>query len=628
MGSGYEFIKLSEQDENLRRKEKEARRQRRKEIKRIVRAQEKKVRLGGHDRTGTRVRDSTPLPPPRQSAADEAVPASQDTRSSGPASGVAPLQPASTLGAQSHGGMMSQSSAGTDGTPSAAASAGGSVAEARLPQAPEQERPCRPDLLSPKSTNTKTPTKTPRKGRKIKKNQNQVLGRGAFGTVYMGLDSITGELVAVKEILFAEGEQVRQQIHQIAKEISLMKRLQHENIVRYLGAERKHAMLHIYMEYVPGGSLRSIIDRFGSLAERVARRFLRQMLAGLEYLHGEGVAHLDIKNDNALLGVTGEVKLADFGASEKLEEIATGNVVGTPYFMAPEVVKGAGASSASDIWSLGISAIELLTGRPPHWDIRDPYAVMFRIASSDGPPELPQWLRPDARAFLDSCLTLNPWRRAKASELLQADWFCGEEESDDDDAEEPPAPEPRPPRPSASPSPTEERRCSFAPQQMCDRKAANSCPRQPAWDITSQSGSTSYGGSRSLRTGGSHSDAHTSVTEAAGRQRRSLCAAATDARASVSRGSLFGALSPPQPAPEGFGNLNVMRSFVSGQCERSTLNTKGDMHFLNSLARQRGKGLLTSFEFQAKQGQLLALGSEPPADDMLVTSAESVGAGA
>eukprot|EP01065_Artemidia_motanka_P044046 TRINITY_DN6211_c0_g1_i1.p1 TRINITY_DN6211_c0_g1~~TRINITY_DN6211_c0_g1_i1.p1 ORF type:complete len:543 (+),score=166.99 TRINITY_DN6211_c0_g1_i1:57-1685(+) len=503
---------------------KEAARQRKREIKRLMRQQERRGRTGGHDRTGTRVRDDTPLPRPQQpSPESEALRSDTDPR------------------------MLSVTSS----------------APSSLPQAPEQALPSRAAILSP----MKNPHKRKRNAqRRIVRNEGHVLGRGAFGTVYMGLDTVTGELVAVKEIVFKDASQdMKEQISRVAKEIQLMKRLEHDNIVRYLGAGRRDTLLQIFMEYVPGGSLRSIVDKFGRLAERVSRRYIGQMLAGLAYLHGEGVVHLDVKGDNALLGVTGEVKLADFGASEGLEEVTKGRVAGTPYFMAPEVVKGVGTSAVADVWSLGISALELLTGAPPLSNIRDPYAVMFQIASSSDPPEVPDFLKPLTQRFVRSCLVVDPRHRPTSDVLANDEWFA---EADDSSEEDSPSPAPlaEPPRPTASP-PT--------------HKATNQCPTQSAWTST-QSGST----------------ADTATSAAAS----SLLQAAETARGRLS----VAPASAPSTA-EGFTDKRAVRSFLHRRCEENTVNTAGDMKYLQELHRLRAKGVLTDFEFQTKKAQLLGV---------------------
>eukprot|EP00667_Euglena_gracilis_P005794 EG_transcript_5836 len=263
---------------------------------------------------------------------------------------------------------------------------------------------------------------------KVRKDESQVIGSGAFGKVYKGLNEVTGQLVAVKEITFDQGgDELKQQLALLAREVQIMKKLNHPNIVRYLGAHRDGRTLQIFMEFVPGGSLASLVKKFGPLPENTAKTYLTQMLCGLEYLHGQNVAHRDIKGDNVLLEVTGEVKLADFGTSKEVEDALLmtkmSTVTGTPWFMAPEVIKGEGYDFAADVWSVGATAIELLTGKPPFSSFLRPQAAMFHIASSTEPPPFPPGISQDAQEFLRLCLQPDPSQRGTVQDLLMSE-FC------------------------------------------------------------------------------------------------------------------------------------------------------------------------------------------------------------
>lgn len=107
----------------------------------------------------------------------------------------------------------------------------------------------------------------------------------------------------------------------LENEVNMMRGLYHENIVRYLGTERTDETLSIFMEYVPGGSIRQLLDKFGPFEEAVVRVYTRQLLLGLEVLHRNGIAHRDIKGANVLVANDGTVKLADFGASKQLGNV-------------------------------------------------------------------------------------------------------------------------------------------------------------------------------------------------------------------------------------------------------------------------------------------------------------------
>ncbi len=148
----------------------------------------------------------------------------------------------------------------------------------------------------------------------IRWKRGEMLGQGAFGVVYLGLNIDTGELMAVKQM--ATEEVSKKELSSLENEINLLRNLRHPNIVRYIGTELTSTALSIFLEYVPGGSLKALIEKFGALEESVARSYTRQLLLGLEYLHRNGIAHRDVKGANCLVGNDGVIKLADFGNSK------------------------------------------------------------------------------------------------------------------------------------------------------------------------------------------------------------------------------------------------------------------------------------------------------------------------
>lgn len=145
--------------------------------------------------------------------------------------------------------------------------------------------------------------------RQWKWQRGEILGKGAFGTVYLGLNQITGELMAVKQLNTNEVSQ--KELATLEHEIEILTGLVHPNIVQYLGTERESDKLSIFLEYVPGGSIRNLLEKFGTLEEKIIRVYCRQLLLGLEYLHRNGIAHRDIKGANVLLSTDGTIKLAD-----------------------------------------------------------------------------------------------------------------------------------------------------------------------------------------------------------------------------------------------------------------------------------------------------------------------------
>ncbi|KAF2480077.1 hypothetical protein BDY17DRAFT_327060 [Neohortaea acidophila] len=245
------------------------------------------------------------------------------------------------------------------------------------------------------------------------------LGRGAFGSVYRALNWSTGEFVAIKQVRLVDLP--RTELTTIMQEIDLLKNLNHSNIVKYHGSVRGQDSLYIILEYCENGSLHSICKNFGKFPENLVSMYTAQVLQGLLFLHEQGVIHRDIKGANILLTKQGLVKLADFGVATKQQGLAEGSVVGTPYWMAPEVIELSGATTASDIWSLGCTVIELLDGRPPYHKLA-PMPALFRIVNDDHPP-LPDGVSPLVRDFLMQCFQKDPNLRVTAKKLLKHPWI-------------------------------------------------------------------------------------------------------------------------------------------------------------------------------------------------------------
>ena len=247
------------------------------------------------------------------------------------------------------------------------------------------------------------------------------LGKGGFGTVYMGMHTESGEYVAVKQVYISHVP--KDELDSIKMEIELLKRLRHENIVRYVDSVEQDGTLNIVLEFVENGSLASIVKKFGVFKEKLCLRYLVQVLEGLAYLHDQGVIHRDIKGANILTTKTGVVKLADFGVAINLEETANEGecVVGTPYWMAPEIIKMEGVTAKCDIWSVGCVVIELMTGKPPYFELA-PMAALFRIVQDVGGPPLPNGISNVLRDFLGACFKGTAELRKSAVELLEHPW--------------------------------------------------------------------------------------------------------------------------------------------------------------------------------------------------------------
>uniref|UniRef100_A0A061RJH3 mitogen-activated protein kinase kinase kinase n=1 Tax=Tetraselmis sp. GSL018 TaxID=582737 RepID=A0A061RJH3_9CHLO len=264
----------------------------------------------------------------------------------------------------------------------------------------------------------------------IRWQKGELIGAGAFGRVYLGLNLDTAELMAVKQVSISKEEDIQSEVAdrltKLEAEVNVLKQLHHPNIVRYLGTERcfHNMTLNIFLEFVPGGSIASLLQRFGTFTESVMRVYTKQILLGLDFLHKHQIMHRDIKGANILVDNSGVVKLADFGASKKIENLVTmdsgyKSIKGTPYWMAPEVIKATGHGRQADIWSVGCTVIEMATGKPPWSEFKEPMSAMYQIASSKEPPPIPEHLSPEARDFLLLCFNRVPKERPNASRLLQ-----------------------------------------------------------------------------------------------------------------------------------------------------------------------------------------------------------------
>ncbi|XP_075385752.1 mitogen-activated protein kinase kinase kinase 19 isoform X4 [Tenrec ecaudatus] len=209
--------------------------------------------------------------------------------------------------------------------------------------------------------------------------------------------------------------------------VDLLKVLKHVNIVAFLGTCLEENIVSIFMEFVPGGSISSIINRFGPLPEMVFCKYTKQILQGVAYLHENCVVHRDIKGNNVMLMPTGIIKLIDFGCAKRLAWAGFNgthsdmlkSMHGTPYWMAPEVINESGYGRKSDIWSIGCTVFEMATGKPPLASM-DRMAAMFYIGAHRGlMPPLPDRFSQHAVDFVRVCLTRDQHERPSALQLLR-----------------------------------------------------------------------------------------------------------------------------------------------------------------------------------------------------------------
>lgn len=265
------------------------------------------------------------------------------------------------------------------------------------------------------------------------------IGQGASGSVYVAkvmgqrpvapggtqlVKSRTGsDRVAIKQMDLAH--QPRKEL--IVNEILVMQENKHPNIVNFLDAflMDNDKELWVVMEYMEGGALTDVIENNTVITEEQISTICLETCQGLEHLHSQNIIHRDIKSDNVLLDARGNVKITDFGFCAKLTETKSkrATMVGTPYWMAPEVVKQKEYGPKVDIWSLGIMAIEMIESEPPYLN-EEPLKALYLIATN-GTPRLkkPEKLSKELKAFLSVCLCVDVKSRASAQELLNHDFL-------------------------------------------------------------------------------------------------------------------------------------------------------------------------------------------------------------
>jgi len=250
------------------------------------------------------------------------------------------------------------------------------------------------------------------------------IGEGGFAIVYEGEVISTKEVIAIKQIELTE-----KNMKDIATEIWIMKISDHPNLVKFHDCfliDKRN--LWVVMEYMDAGSLTDIVDAYDMgvrFTEEQISRVCFECLKGLLYLHNNNRIHRDIKSDNVLISSTGYIKLADFGYTAQLtrDRVNRTTAVGTPYWMAPEVIRGQQYKLNVDIWSLGIMIMEMAEGNPPYIE-HPPLRAVFLITTK-GIPGLKhksKWTSAFLD-FLDLCLTTDPEIRPTSSELLKHEFL-------------------------------------------------------------------------------------------------------------------------------------------------------------------------------------------------------------
>lgn len=274
--------------------------------------------------------------------------------------------------------------------------------------------------------------------------KGSLIGEGSFGSVFLALHAITGELMAVKQVEIpsaTKGTEFDQRknnmVTALKHEIELLQGMHHPNIVQYLGTSTDDQYLNIFLEYVPGGSIATMLKQYNTFQEPLVKNFVRQILAGLSYLHSQDIIHRDIKGANILVDNKGGVKISDFGISKRVEastvlgsrassgggHLHRPSMQGSVYWMAPEVVRQTAHTKKADIWSLGCLVVEMFIGAHPFPDCSQLQAI-FAIGSNQARPPAPEHVSPEAVEFLDMTFQLDYEKRPTADELLKCKFLA------------------------------------------------------------------------------------------------------------------------------------------------------------------------------------------------------------
>ncbi|KAF5756653.1 putative protein kinase CAMK-CAMKL-CHK1 family [Helianthus annuus] len=287
----------------------------------------------------------------------------------------------------------------------------------------------KPETLNPETLSVmaaNSPTTTRKEGQELllgRYDLGKLLGQGSFSKVYLARNVKTNEFVAIKVI---DKEQIMKGglISHIKREISILRRVRHPNIVQLFEVMATKTKIFFVMEYVKGGELFNKVAK-GRLKEETARNYFQQLISAVGFCHARGVFHRDLKPENILLDEDGNLKVSDFGLSAISDQLRDDGLFhtfcGTPAYVAPEVLGRKGYEAAKvDVWSCGVILFVLMAGYLPFNDHN--VMVMYKKIYK-GEFRCPRWFSPELTRFLKRLLVTNPEKRITIPEIMETRWF-------------------------------------------------------------------------------------------------------------------------------------------------------------------------------------------------------------
>ncbi|XP_052232918.1 aurora kinase A-like [Dreissena polymorpha] len=245
------------------------------------------------------------------------------------------------------------------------------------------------------------------------------LGKGKFGNVYLAREKTTKFIVALK-VLFKSQLQKSGVEHQLRREIEIQSHLQHDNILRLYNWFHDKTRIYLILEYAYRGELYKVLQKEKRFDEKTTAKYVYQLANALKYCHSKKVIHRDIKPENLLLGLTQDLKIADFGWSVHAPSSRRTTLCGTLDYLPPEMIEGSYHDENVDLWSLGVLCYELMVGKPP-FETESNSETYRRITRVD--IRYPPCVTPGARDLIGSLLRHDPRTRMPLEDVMKHPWI-------------------------------------------------------------------------------------------------------------------------------------------------------------------------------------------------------------